>query len=185
MNVHKKLFLIFILISFFVLESHSQPNLVFNVNSNPSINVGLKMQKLLIFLGTNFSYDSQNSETKFLTDVKKDEYSVFSITPGIGIKFYLYDSEFSPFISGLIKKEIPFSIDVKGEMSSKSNIEDRYDDLSFRISGGGDFKIKESLLLGFELGLNIWPHDYKSEISETKSIHINTFSNVTLTYVFQ
>ena len=100
------------------------------------------------------------------------------------IKFYIYESEFSPFFSGNIHKEIPVNVDVKGDSYTKNDIEDQFDDFTYQICGGGDFSIKESLLIGFELGLYIRPSTIKSSISEIESNRISTFSNVTLTYMF-
>ncbi len=184
MKASSSFFILFLLL-LFMNESQAQSNLIFSVSSNPSINLGLKMQNVVLFLGTDFSYTSDKTKFTFATETTEDEYSVFSIKPGIGIKIYFSEDDLSPFISGILKKEIPVSVDVKGEMNSKAEIEERYDDFSYIVSAGGDFKIKDSILLGFEVGLNIWPSDYKADVIDSESIHISTFSNVTLTYVFQ
>ncbi len=184
MRQSKKVILTFLIMVFFAHLSYADSNFVFSVNSNPAVSVGLKMQKVVLFLGSDFNYYSHKSTYKILNEIREDEYSVFSLKPGFGIKYYLYESGFSPFISGVIIKEFPVSVDVKGDTYTKDEIADRYDDISYRISGGGDFSIKEYLFIGFELGISIFSNSSKSEFFESESSHILTYSSVTLTYMF-
>jgi len=184
MRKSKKVIFTFLFMVFFAQLSYADSNFVFSINSNPAFSVGLKMQKFVLFLGSDFNYHSQKSTTKYNTEIRKDEYSVFSLKPGIGIKYYFYESEFSPFISGVIIKEFPVSVDVKGDTYIKDKIADRYDDISYRISVGGDFSIKKYLFIGFELGISIFSNSSKSEFFESEYSHILTYSSVTLTYIF-
>ena len=181
----KKFFSVFrviISVTVFFNFCHAKPDYVFSVSSNPSFNLGIKLQKLVLFAGTDFNYDSHktNSLSQFGSS---DNYSVFSVSPGLGLKYYFSENDIVPFLTAVFIKELPVFISNKSEITNEE-IEDNFDDYSYRFAAGADFKIKESLWLGFELGAHVFINDFKTDILEFESKHILTFSSVTLTYVF-
>jgi len=182
MNTAAKLILFFFFLTNIV---SAQSNVIFSVNSNPSINLGIKMQNIVFTFGTDFSYNYSKYEIEIMNSTSIDEYSVFSLRPGFGIKFYLNEDDFSPFIFANLSKEIALSVDVKGDTYSKKDIEDRYDDYIYRIGGGIDFSLEESLLIGFELGMNIYSISTRSSLIKSESLRISSLANVTMTYIFK
>ena len=92
-----KLIIAFLIVSLFTNFSFAQTKLIFTVNTNPSLNLGLKMQNFVFVLGTDFIYTSSKSKSEISNQIRENEYSVFNINPGFGIKLYLYESGFSPF----------------------------------------------------------------------------------------
>jgi hypothetical protein len=170
----------------FINFSLAQSGFLFSVNSSPSLNFGYKTGSIIISAGTDFSYRSSDSETVGLNNtVLKNKYSLFVISPGLTVKYYLYEEDLSPFILGSINKDFPVIIDQKGDTNTEESLKNENDEISFVIGGGGDFKVNEFLFLGFETGVEAFPNSIESNINKTKSLSLITVSRVTLTYMLK
>ena len=165
--------------------SFAQSDFLFSVNSSPAINMGIKIEKLVITIGADFQYNYDKNTLEILGNTSTNEHDVFVISPGLGLKWYLTEGDISPFLSANISRQIPLAVKVSGDLNTEKDIKDRYDDMRYRAGGGVDFRIKESLLIGFEIGAYISPRKYTFSSSENKSLLISTIANVTLTYIFE
>jgi len=179
-------FLIMMMILVFSGLVKGSNSFVFSVSSNPSINIGYKIGSFILYGGTDLSYTKTETESEISASpiyLRKNGYSVFIAEPALGMKFFLLQKEISPFLIGNITKEIPFIIESSG-INSESEIKDQYDDYKLNFGAGVDFSIKETLSLGFELGISYFYSDWDMGTLEHTNVHLFSFSRVTLNWYF-